>query len=279
MNKKRLAIWSGGITAAAITVHWIRKRAEKNTYRAEIMAPLPDRKIGFYERYGKRVMDVIGSIGVLVVFSPLYLGIAVLVKLKLGSPVLFIQKRPGQTKDGKETIFQMYKFRTMAEERDENGELLPDEKRLTSFGKWLRSTSLDELPEAINILNGTMSIIGPRPQLVADLCSMSDQQRMRHTAKPGLSGLAQVNGRNGICWDERLDWDLKYIENVSFKRDLSILLKTIKTALIEKEGITEGDMATSMDYVDYLFQNGRINETEYKEIRQRAKDILNQEYG
>ena len=279
MNKKRLTILSGSIVITAVIIHMMRKNVEKNIYRAEIMPPLPDRKIGYYERYGKRIIDIICSIGAIVFFSPIYLGIAVLVKFKLGSPVLFVQERPGQTKDGKETIFKMYKFRTMTDERDENGELLPDEKRLTSFGKWLRSTSLDELPEVINILNGSMSIIGPRPQLVVDLCSMSDKQRMRHTAKPGLSGLAQVNGRNRICWEERLNWDLKYIEKVSLKGDLSILLKTVKTAFIEHDGITQKDMATSMDYVDNLLQTGRINETKYREIKQRAKSILNHEYN
>ena len=154
------------------------------------------RKIGFYEKYIKRLFDIVCSLLAIIVFGWLYAIIAVLVKMKLGSPVLFTQPRPGKD----EKIFKMYKFRSMTDERDENGALLPDEARLTKYGKWLRSTSLDELPEAFNILNGTMSVIGPRPQLVKDLVFMTPEQRMRHTAKPGLSGLAQVNGRNDISW-------------------------------------------------------------------------------
>ena len=150
------------------------------------------RKRTIYERYVKRPLDIICAVLAIICFCWLYAIVAILVKIKLGSPVLFKQMRPGFN----EEIFPLYKFRTMTDERDENGDLLPDEVRLTRFGKWLRSTSLDELPEAFNILNGTMSVIGPRPQLVRDMVFMSDRQRMRHTVKPGLSGLAQVNGRN-----------------------------------------------------------------------------------
>lgn len=164
---------------------------------------------GIYEAYFKRPFDFICGMLAVIVFWPLYLVIAFMVRIKLGSPVLFTQERPGLN----EKIFKLYKFRTMTDERDENGELLPDEVRLTKFGKWLRSTSLDELPEAFNIINGTLSTVGPRPQLVRDMVFMTDEQRMRHTVKPGLSGLAQINGRNGISWEEKLDWDLKYIEN------------------------------------------------------------------
>ncbi len=154
------------------------------------------RKMGFYEKYIKRILDIICSLLALMAFSWLYLIIAIVVRVKMGSPVLFKQPRPGLIKNGKETIFDMYKFRTMTDARDENGELLSDEVRLTKFGAWLRRTSLDELPEALSILKGDMSIIGPRPQLVRDMVFMSDEQRMRHTVKPGLSGLAQVKGRN-----------------------------------------------------------------------------------
>ncbi|MDO4518179.1 MAG: sugar transferase, partial [Bacillota bacterium] len=161
------------------------------------MDPIPQRKRSIYEKYVKRAFDVICATAAIAFFGPLYIVIALLVKNKLGSPILFTQDRPGiVNEEGKETIFKMYKFRTMTDERDEEGNLLPDEVRLTKFGKWLRSTSLDELPEAFNILNGTMSIVGPRPQLVRDMTFMSYDQRIRHTAKPGLSGLAQVNGRN-----------------------------------------------------------------------------------
>ena len=139
--------------------------------------------------------------------------------------------------------------------------------RLTSFGKWLRNTSLDELPEAFNILNGTLSVCGPRPQLVRDLTFMTKEQRMRHTAKPGLSGLAQVNGRNAIKWEDKLDWDLKYIQKVSLLGDLRIVLKTVKTAFIKQEGITDGDMATAEDLGDYLFRTGKISNEEYESSR------------
>jgi len=202
--------------------------------------------------------------------------VAILVRTKLGSPVLFTQPRPGMVnpKTGREKIFKMYKFRTMTDERDANGELLPDEIRLTSFGAWLRKTSLDELPEVFNILNGTMSVIGPRPQLVRDMTFMTPEQRMRHTAKPGLSGLAQVNGRNAISWDDKLAWDLKYIEKISFLGDVRIIFKTVQTALIKQEGINAENMATAEDYGDYLFRVGRVSKAEYDEKMAEAKRIL-----
>lgn len=193
-KKKILAILTGTATVAtAIAAYEAKKKADKTTYEANLIEPIKKRKRGIYEKYIKRAFDVVCATGAIVVFSPVYLGVAVLVKLKLGSPVLFTQDRPGLIgKDGRETVFKMYKFRTMTDERDENGELLSDEVRLTKFGKWLRNTSLDELPEAFNIFNGTMSVIGPRPQLVRDMVFMTDEQRMRHTAKPGLSGLRLV---------------------------------------------------------------------------------------
>ena len=190
--------------------------------------------------------------------------------MKLGSPVLFTQPRPGKD----EKIFKMYKFRSMTDERDENGALLPDEARLTKYGKWLRSTSLDELPEAFNILNGTMSVIGPRPQLVKDLVFMTPEQRMRHTAKPGLSGLAQVNGRNDISWEDKLSWDLKYIENITFIGDIKIIFATVGKAFIKHEGITEGDMATAEDFGDYLLSRGRIGKEEYDLKQAEAEEKL-----
>lgn len=232
--------------------------------------------MGFYEKYGKRILDIACATAAIVVFSPLYLGVAALVKLKLGSPVLFTQDRPGLIgKDGKETVFKMYKFRTMTDERDENGELLPDDVRLTKFGKWLRNTSLDELPEAFNILNGTMSVIGPRPQLVRDMTFMTKEQRARHTAKPGLSGLAQVNGRNGISWEEKLEWDRKYIQNVSFAGDVKIIVDTVKKAFIKQEGITQEDMATAEDFGDWLLRTEKVAEVEYEAKQKQAKSILN----
>ena len=248
-------IVAGVIAGIAIIAHIMKKSFEKTIYTVEIIKPVKQRKLNFYEKYIKRGLDVVCAVIAIIVFSPLYLGIALAVKLKMGSPILFIQKRPGKIGiDGRETIFRMYKFRSMSELRDEKGVLLPDEIRLGKFGNWLRKTSLDELPEAFNILNGTMSVIGPRPQLVRDMVFMTDEQRMRHTAKPGLSGLAQVNGRNAISWKNKLEWDLKYIENVSFLGDIKIVFQTINKVFVKQEGITQGDMATAEDYGDYLLK-------------------------
>lgn len=216
------------------------------------------------------------SLITIIVFSWLYLIIAILVRVKLGSPVLFKQQRPGMvdSKTGREKIFNMYKFRTMTDEKDTDGNLLPDEVRLTKFGAWLRSTSLDELPEAFNILKGDMSIIGPRPQLVRDMVFMTDEQRMRHTAKPGLSGLAQVNGRNAISWEDKLNWDLKYIQKVSFVNDAKIIFQTVGKAFIKHEGITEEDMATAQDFGDYLLEMGKVSKEEYDSRQIEAKGLL-----
>ena len=234
------------------------------------------RKQGIYEKYIKRLLDIFCALAALLAFWWLYIIVAVLVKIKLGSPVLFTQPRPGlvDPKTGKETIFKMYKFRTMTDEKDENGNLLPDEIRLTKFGKWLRSTSLDELPEVFNILKGNMSIIGPRPQLVRDMVFMTKEQRMRHTAKPGLSGLAQVNGRNAISWEDKLEWDLKYIKKVSFVEDIKIIFMTIQKAFIKQEGITEEDMATATDFGDYLLATGKVSTSKYEKLQKEAREIL-----
>ena len=234
------------------------------------------RKMGFYERYIKRAIDIFCSGLAIIVFCWLYAIIAFLVRIKLGSPVLFTQYRPGliDPRTGKERIFKMYKFRTMTDKKDAEGNLLPDEVRLTKFGAWLRSTSLDELPEAFCILNGTMTLIGPRPQLVRDMVFMSEEQRMRHTAKPGLSGLAQVSGRNAISWDRKLQYDLVYIEHVSFGRDLKILFKTVEKAFIKQEGITEEGSVTAADYGDYLLQTKQISKEEYDKKQNEAKELL-----
>lgn len=228
-------------------------------------------KIGIYEKYVKRVIDIVCALAAIIVFSWLYLIVAILVKIKLGSPVLFKQPRPGKN----EKVFNMYKFRTMTDEKDENGNLLPDEIRLTKFGKWLRSTSLDELPEAFNILNGSMSVIGPRPQLVRDMVFMTPEQRKRHTVKPGLSGLAQVNGRNAIGWEKKLNYDLEYIKKVSFLGDLKIIFQTVEKAFLKQEGITEADMATAEDLGDYLLRTGKVTKEEYDKKQVEAKEILN----
>lgn len=187
---------------------------------------------GPYEKYFKRVLDVFCSIAALLVFWWLYFIVAVLVRIKLGSPVLFKQERPGKN----EEIFKLYKFRTMTDARDENGKLLPDEFRLTKFGRALRATSLDELPEVFNILKGEMSLVGPRPLTIQYLPYYSEEERHRHDVRPGLSGLAQVNGRNFIDWDHRLAFDVQYVKKITFMGDLRIILQTV-LKFVKKEDI------------------------------------------
>ena len=206
--------------------------------------PSSHRPYGVYEKYFKRPLDAFLSTGALIVFSPVLLVTAILVRIKLGSPVLFTQERPGI--DGK--IFKLYKFRTMTSEKDENGDLLPDEKRLTSFGKKLRSTSLDELPELINILKGDMAVVGPRPLLVNYLTRYNKHQERRHEVKPGFTGLAQVNGRNAISWEEKFDWDVKYVDHITFIGDWIIIFETIKTVL-KREGISADGEATMKEFM------------------------------
>lgn len=235
------------------------------------------RKRGFYERYIKRLLDILCSLAAIIVFSWLYIIIAVMVRVKLGAPVLFKQPRPGKIdpKTGREKIFYMYKFRSMSDERDENGDLLPDELRLGKFGKALRATSLDELPEAFNILKGDMSVIGPRPQLVRDMVFMTDEQRLRHTARPGLSGLAQVMGRNALAWEDKLRWDLKYIENVSFSGDVRIVWQTFKKVFV-RSSITESseEIDVTLDYGDALLKAGKVTREEYEAKQAEAKRLL-----
>ncbi|HAP8389389.1 TPA: sugar transferase, partial [Enterococcus faecium] len=190
------------------------------------------RKKTFYQLFGKRILDILLSGIALIVLSPIILIVGFLVRIKLGSPIIFKQERPGKS----EKIFSMYKFRTMTDERDHNGEYLPDEIRLTKFGKILRATSLDELPELWNILKGDMSIVGPRPLLVEYLPLYSEKQRKRHNVRPGLTGLAQVNGRNAISWEEKFDLDVYYVDKISFFNDLIIIIQTCKK-VIKKENI------------------------------------------
>ena len=232
------------------------------------------RRCGIYEKYIKRALDIFCSLMAIILFSWLYLIVAIIVRLKMGSPIIFKQPRPGliDPKTGKEKIFDMYKFRTMTDERDSKGNLLPDEKRLTRWGKLLRSTSLDELPEAINILKGDMSVIGPRPQLVRDMVFMSDRQRARHTAKPGLSGLAQVMGRNAITWEEKFNWDIKYIKRISFLEDLKIVILTAKKVFGKSESSQELDITD--DYGDYLLKKGKITKAQYDRGLKEADKII-----
>ena len=188
---------------------------------------------GIYRSIIKRLQDIVLSVLAFAILSPLMLSLAVLVRIKLGSPILFIQERVGRN----EKIFRLYKFRTMTEERDSNGELLPDHKRLTKFGMFLRTASLDELPELWNILRGDMTIIGPRPLLVEYLELYNEEQRQRHKVRPGLSGLAQVNGRNLISWKERFDLDIKYVNHVSFLGDWKLIFLSVKKVLIREGSV------------------------------------------
>ena len=212
-----------------------------------------------YRKYIKRLLDIIMAAAGIIVLSPVRLVNAFLVRVKLGSPVIFKKKRPGKN----ERIFEMYKFRSMTDERDQDGNLLPDEVRLTEFGKKLRATSLDELPELFNILKGDMSVVGPRPQLVRDMVFMTSKQRKRHEVLPGLTGLAQVNGRNKISWEEKFYWDLQYLHHIGLRTDMAIVVKTMDKVL-RKRDITSEGLETAEDLGDYLLRTGRISAEEYR---------------
>lgn len=199
--------------------------------------------MSFYRKHGKRIFDLCLAVPAFIVLSPVMGVTAILVAVKLGRPVLFTQKRPGY----QEKIFKMYKFRSMTDERDEHGELLPDEIRLTPFGEKLRSTSLDELPELLNILKGDMSLVGPRPLLVQYLPLYNKRQHKRHNVKPGITGLAQINGRNSISWEEKFEYDVQYVENLSFKEDVRILFETV-FKVFKREGINSENSATMEDF-------------------------------
>lgn len=222
-----------------------------------------------YEKFIKRPLDLLVVLLATLVLSPVLIVLIVVGAVIMEGNPFFVQPRPGKD----EKIFKLIKFRSMTSRTDENGNLLPDEQRLTKYGNFIRETSLDELPELFNIIKGDMSIVGPRPQLVRDMVFMTADQRRRHTVRPGLTGLAQANGRNGISWESKLQYDLEYIENITFANDVKIIFKTA-VGVLRKEGISEEGMATSEDFGDYLLDKGAISEQEYDEGQEHAKLLL-----
>ena len=197
-----------------------------------------------YQKYFKRLVDILCSLAAIIVFSWLYIIVAILVRIKLGSPIIFKQARPGKD----EKIFNLYKFRTMTDERDDDGNLLPDDVRLTKFGRLLRKTSLDELPEAFNILKGDMSVVGPRPLRTYYLPLYNEHQHRRHEVRPGLTGLAQINGRNAITWETKFDYDVEYVDNITFIGDVKIIFLTVWKAFVKKENIDSQEGVTMLPF-------------------------------
>lgn len=227
-----------------------------------------------YIVFFKRFFDIIFSTLALIILSPVIITVAILVRVKLDSPVIFKQVRPGKKdKNGREKLFTLLKFRSMTDEKDEYGNLLPDDIRLTRFGERLRDTSLDELPELWNIFKGDMSIIGPRPLLVRDMVFMTDEQRQRHDIKPGLSGWAQVNGRNCIEWEDKLNYDLEYLEKTGLCFDARVVLITVKKVL-KTESITYEGMATAEDFGDYLLRTEKVDKAKYDALQLEARRMI-----
>ena len=262
-----------GLAALASVIAFIAERIDEIKYKGAKFFRKPT---GIYERFIKRPLDCFLSCGATIVLSPvlLYLIIAGAINMK-GDP-FFTQERPGRIdpQTGRERIFRLIKFRSMTNEKDADGNLLPDDQRLKSYGKRLRASSLDELGELLNIIKGDMAVVGPRPQLVRDMVFMSTEQRKRHTVRQGLTGLAQCNGRNGLSWDNKLQYDIDYIENgITFMGDVKIIFKTVQKVFI-KEGITQDNMATAADYGDYLLDIGRVDKKEYDRKQQEAKEYV-----
>lgn len=228
-----------------------------------------------YKPFFKRFYDFTLSLLALVLLSPLLIVLTVVGAVAMHGNPFFTQARPGKInkKTGKEKIFKLIKFRTMSNKKDSDGNLLPDEQRLNKYGKFLRSTSLDELPELLNILIGHMSIVGPRPQLVRDMVFMTDEQRMRHSVRPGLTGLAQVNGRNAIVWEDKFKYDLQYIKRITLFGDINILFRTVFKVLKRSDVVREGTVS-DMDYGDWLLQENVITQEDYDKKQEEAKELL-----
>lgn len=228
-----------------------------------------------YTKYFKRIIDFTLSIIGLIVLSPVLFVLIIVGTIAMKGNPFFQQPRPGKKgKDGKEKIFKLIKLRTMSNAKDENGNLLPDDQRLGKYGAWLRSTSLDELPELVNIALGSLSICGPRPFLVRDLVFMTEEQRRRHDVRPGLTGLAQVNGRNNITWEQKMEYDLEYIDKgITFVGDMKIVLKTVSKVLKRSDTVREG-MVSDMDFGDWLMMEGKVDQETYDAKQAEAKEIL-----
>lgn len=262
-----------GLAILASVIAFIAERIDEIKYKGAKFFRKPT---GIYERFIKRPLDCFLSCGATIVLSPvlLYLIIAGAINMK-GNP-FFTQDRPGRIdpRTGRERIFRLIKFRSMTNEKDADGNLLPDDQRLKSYGKRLRASSLDELGELLNIIKGDMAVVGPRPQLVRDMVFMSAEQRKRHTVRQGLTGLAQCNGRNGLSWENKLQYDIDYIENgITFMGDAKIIFQTVEK-VFKKEGITQDNMATAADYGDFLLSEGRVSESEYAQKQQEAKEYV-----
>lgn len=227
-------------------------------------------KAGIYEKYIKRMLDFVLSLGAVIVLSPVLLLLTVVGAVIMKGNPFFSQLRPGKN----EVIFKLIKFRSMTCEKDKYGNLLPDEQRMTTYGKLLRLTSLDEIPELWNILKGDMSIVGPRPFLVRDCVFFTEEQHRRHSVRPGLTGLAQVNGRNNITWEQKFEYDLKYIdEGITFVKDFKIVLKTV-VKVLEHSDVARDGMESDMDFGDWLLMHNEINKDEYDCKQEQAKKIL-----
>lgn len=229
-----------------------------------------------YAKFFKRLLDFTLSLISITVFSPLLLILTIIGTVAMRGNPFFLQPRPGKIKkrSGKEKIFKLIKFRTMSNKRDENGNLLPDEVRLNRYGKFLRSTSLDELPELFNILVGNMAVVGPRPQLVRDMVFMNEEQRRRHDVRPGLTGLAQVSGRNNITWEQKFEYDLQYIdEGITFMGDVKIILQTVGKVLKRSDTVREGTVS-DMDFGDWLMMQGKVDQETYDAKQAEAKKML-----